>query len=80
MNAHVMNYLDRSGHVRVSWNEDDPGEVRTARETFDRMTGQGYTAFRIRRTEAGMEKQGATLTAFDPSAEEILLTPQLVGG
>ena len=80
MNAHVMNYLDHSGHVRVSWSEDNEAEVRTARETFERMTGQGYAAFRIRRSASGDEKQGAAMAAFDHAAEEILLTPQLVGG
>lgn len=80
MNMHTMNFLDHSGHVRVEWNEDNAAEVGIARETFERMTGQGYAAFRIRRTETGGEKQGAAMTTFDPSAEEILLTPQLVGG
>lgn len=80
MNMHTMEFLDHSGHVRVEWNPDNAEEVRVARETYDRMTGQGYTAFRIRRTDAGIEKQGATLTTFDPTVETMLLTPQLVGG
>jgi hypothetical protein len=76
MNQHVMNVLDRSGHMRVEWSPTVPAEVDNARDIFDNMTEQGYQAFRVE----GADRQGARIKEFDPTAAKIMLIPHLVGG
>jgi hypothetical protein len=71
-----MNVMDRTGHMKVEWNPAVPLEVSHAREVFDNMTEQGYSAFRV----DGDNQQGARIKAFDPTAAKIMLVPQLVGG
>jgi hypothetical protein len=73
---HQMQVMDPTGHTQVSWDSGDTAGLRVARETFDRMTGQGYRAFRVGK-DGG---QGERLSQFDPDAEEMILIPQLVGG
>jgi len=76
MNQHVMNVMDTSGHMTVTWNPTVPIEVKHARDTFDSMAEQGYHAFRIE----GVDQQGARMKEFDPTATKIMLIPQLRGG
>jgi hypothetical protein len=72
----MMQVMDPTGHTEVSWNSDNTDEVRVARETFDRMTGQGYRAFRT----DGKGAQGTRMSSFDPTAESLVLVPHLQGG
>jgi hypothetical protein len=72
----TMNTLDRSGHTSISWDADNPDEVRTARAVFDEMREKGYRAFTVGRRG----ERGSRLDSFDPRAEEIMLVPQLQGG
>jgi hypothetical protein len=75
MSVGTMSTLDRSGDTKLSWDSDNVAEVEVARAAFDRLTGKGYSAFRIDDGE-----QGAQMRAFDSTAEQIILVPQLVGG
>ena len=79
MNAHVMNVMDTTGHSVTRWDADDPVGVAAAKALFDSMTAQGYNAFRVT-YDGKKEKQGERLREFDPTAEEIMLVPQLKGG
>lgn len=72
----LMEIMDRTGHTEVNWDEDDRASVQIARETFERYTGEGYQAFRLNKTGG----QGTRMTTFDPSAEALILVPQLQGG
>lgn len=72
----MMQVMDRTGHTSVAWNPDNADELRVARETFERMTGQGYRAFRV----TGKNGQGSPMATFDPTAERMLLLPHLAGG
>lgn len=55
--------------------EEKPETVDLAKTEFDRlMGGGGYAAFRSE------EGGGTQIREFDADAEEIVLTPPLVGG
>lgn len=75
--AHLMHELDNSGDTRVTWDPDNEDEVSAARDTFNRLTKQGYKAFRA--TSSG-DKTGDLLREFDPQARRIVLFKRLVGG
>ena len=72
----IMQVLDQTGHTSVTWDAANQDEVAAARETFNTMTGKGYTAFRVDRRG----NQSTQIREFDPSAEEMVLVPQLKGG
>lgn len=72
----VMNIMDESGHQQVNWNMSNSKEIEAAQKTFDRLVKQGYVAF-------GSTKEGDTkrpVTAFDPTTEELVMVPRIVGG
>lgn len=71
----TMKVMDPTGHTEVNWDSDDAASVGVARETYTRMTSQGYRAFRV---EGGTK--GQRMSEFDPTAESMVLVPQLVGG
>lgn len=71
-----LQVMDSTGHTEVRWNPAEPVEVSTARETFERMTRDGYRAFRIE----GADQQGTRISEFDPAAAKIMLIPHLRGG
>ena len=67
--------MDRTGDARHWFNSDDTEALSKAEERFKSLTTVGYTA--AVRDAAGK----ATVTrSFDPTAEETLFFPRLVGG
>lgn len=72
----TMNILDESGHREVTWNTSNAKEIAAAQKTFDRLVRHGYAAFgAVART--GPKR---TITAFDPTMEEVVMVPRIVGG
>jgi hypothetical protein len=67
---------DQTGHTKVEWDKDVPGEVELAKAAYDAAIGKGYQAFAVRSDGT----QGRRLTSFDPAAEEIMMVPRLQGG
>lgn len=67
--------LARVGDVKISWNSENDKEIAVARETFDKRTKEGWTAF----GEKGGFK-GDKIRTFDPDAERIVLVPPISGG
>jgi hypothetical protein len=67
--------MDRSGESRFEFDPTDNGAVANAMERFKELTGLGYTA--AERTGPGTSRK---VTAFDPTAAEVLFMPRLVGG
>lgn len=67
--------MDHTGDTRHYFNADDTEALSKAEERFKSLTGVGYTA-------AVRDQDGkATVTrSFDPTAEETLFYPRLVGG
>ncbi len=75
--AHVLCVLDRTGDTKIIWDSDKDDEVKNARRTFDDLTkNKKYLAYRT-------DKEGnkaAVTKEFDPTAERMILVPQMQGG
>lgn len=71
-----MNIMDRSGHKQMRWNTDKLDEILAAKETFDSLVKEGYSAFGSKtKTEAKH-----LVKEFDPTMEELVVVPRTVGG
>src|SRR2546430_5175958 len=67
--------MDRTGDTRHTFDIHDRAEVEKAERRFKELTGAGFTA--AGRSGPG-EQRG--IRSFDPTAEETLVYPRLVGG
>jgi hypothetical protein len=67
--------MDHTGDTRHYFNPDDAEAVARAEKRFRKLTGAGFIA--AERTSAGQSRR---VTAFNPTAEETLFFPRLVGG
>jgi hypothetical protein len=67
--------IDHTGDTRHYFTVDDPKTLFEAGERFKSLTGAGFTA--AVRDEAG---KASVTRSFDPTAEETLFFPRLVGG
>ena len=65
--------MDRTGDSRHHFNPSDAQEVAKAARRFCELTNAGFTAA----TRTGSVAQ---VRSFDPSAEEAVFFPRLVGG
>lgn len=72
----VMNIMDRSGHKQLTWSTDRLDEIVEARETFDALMKKGYSAFGANQKE----ETKYLIKEFDPTVEEMVLVPKIVGG
>lgn len=79
----VLRILNGSGDSSVSWDRDrlaasDPeaeAAVQEAERLFAQARANGAVAFRI-----NLDQPATRLNEFDPTAEEILIVPAMVGG
>ena len=67
--------MDRTGDTRHIFDNQDCAEVAKAEQRFTELTGAGFTA--AVRTGPGEQR---IIRSFDPTAEETLFYPRLVGG
>ena len=67
--------MDRPGNPRHSFDVHDRVEVEKAERRFKELTGAGFTA--AVRSGPGEQR---VIRSFDPTAEETLFYPRLVGG
>ena len=67
--------MDHTGDTRHPFNPDDAQALAEAEERFKELTGLGFTAA-IRTASGEISK----VRSFDPTAEETLFFPRLVGG
>jgi hypothetical protein len=67
--------MDRGGDTRHIFNNQDRAEVAKAEQRFMELTGTGFTA--AVRTCPGEQR---VIRSFDPTAEETLFYPRLIGG
>lgn len=72
----VMNIMDESGHRQLNWNMSDAKQTALARKTFDRLILRGHTAFGATHG-SGLKR---AITTFDPTLEEVVMVPRIVGG
>jgi hypothetical protein len=73
MPIHIV--MDRTGDTRYAFDAGDRAAIEVARARFSELTNAGFTA--AARTSAGEQR---IIRAFDPSVEETLFYPRLVGG
>jgi hypothetical protein len=67
--------MDHTGDTRHEFSTDDAAAVMTAEERFKMLTGLGFTA--AVRSDAG---ETFVIRSFNPTAEETLFFPRIVGG
>jgi hypothetical protein len=67
--------MDHTGDTRHHFDAADREAVARAKERFRKLTGAGFTV--VVRTASG---DAAVTRSFDPTAEETLFFPRLVGG
>ena len=73
MATHIV--MDHNGDTRYAFNADNAQALAKAEERFKELTGLGFTA--ATRTASG---EVSVVRSFDPTAEETLFFPRLVGG
>jgi len=82
--AHQMVIMDRSGDRTMTWDPNNPSRVRDARNEFDRLLRDGYTAYKMNVVmDNGViveEKDGVVVRTFDPTVGKYMMSPRLVGG
>jgi hypothetical protein len=71
----IQTIMDTTGDSRHTFNPQDLQELARAERRFKDLTGRGFTA--AVRTGPG---QVSHIKSFDPTAEETLFFPRLVGG
>ncbi|WP_375775968.1 hypothetical protein ACE103_29845 [Bradyrhizobium sp. ma5] len=67
--------MDHSGDTRQSFDCEDSEQLAWANARFAELTSDGYTA--VVRKSSG---EAVVVRALDPTAEETLFYPRLVGG
>ena len=67
--------MDRTGDTRHNFDAKNADAVLKAEERFRELTGAGFTA--AVRSGPGEQR---VIRSFDPTAEETLFYPRLVGG
>ena len=67
--------MDRTGDTRHTFDAGDAAAVEDAKKRFIELTNAGFTA--AVRTGPGEQR---IIRGFDPSVEETLFHPRLVGG
>jgi hypothetical protein len=73
-----MSVMGRAGDTRLSWDPTDTKSVEEARGMFDElMKTKRYLAFSINPAD---DSKGVQITAFDPVATKIIISPALAGG
>ena len=73
MATHIV--MDHSGDSRHRFDPRDAEALAEAERRFKQLTDAGFTA--AVRTAAGESRR---VSAFDPTAEETLFFPRLIGG
>jgi hypothetical protein len=67
--------MDHTGDTRHQFDLADAAAVAEAEVRFKELTGAGFTA--AKRLNAGKSE---VIRRFDPTAEETLFIPRLIGG
>jgi hypothetical protein len=71
----VQIVMDHTGDTRHCFNTNNAEALAKAEERFRKLTGLGFTAA-VRSTSGEISR----VRSFDPTAEETLFFPRLVGG
>ncbi len=72
-----MAIMSAEGDLKHTWTRSSTEEVNAMREIFDNFTkNKKYRAYKVKKNG----EAGEVMSAFDPSAELMILRPELVGG
>ncbi len=79
----MLRVISKRGDDCVQWNEQDAqagdaealAAIREAERIFAQERARGATAYRVE-----VDKPVERIEQFDPSAEQIILVPRVVGG
>jgi hypothetical protein len=71
----TLHEIDHTGDTRIKWNPDVEAEVEVARAAYDALKAKKYLTYRI-----GQDGEREQIHAFEPDAERIIASPQIVGG
>ena len=72
----TLHIMDHTGHTTKEWDPAVASEVEAARAAFNQMKGRGYLAYSVN-TKGD---KGEVIKGFDPNAESIVMSPQMIGG
>lgn len=72
---HVINVMDHNGHSPHQFDPDDVVSVEAAKARFQELMSKGCFAF-----EGGQGGSHKQVKAFDPNIENVVFSPQLIGG
>lgn len=72
---HTQIVMDATGDTRHHFDANDQAAVAEAEKRFMELRGAGFTA--AKRTGPGTSER---IREFDPTAEETLFIPRLIGG
>lgn len=68
--------MDHTGDTKCMWDPNIQAEVENAKSTFDNLKKKGYIAYRCN----AQGDKSEIMTAFDPIAGKIIMSPPLIGG
>lgn len=73
----VLAIMDGTGDSRHIWDSANPAEVKAAKDMFDSLKADGYTAYRVTGKKG---EKGEVMHEFDEKAERVIMAPPVVGG
>lgn len=71
---HLVRILDRNGDTKLTYDPTDSDAVRDVEARFIRLMDRNFVAFDV------STQPGRIITAFDPNASEIIVSPRFAGG
>jgi hypothetical protein len=72
----IIRRMGKEGDVPTKWEFGDVESTKVAEERFAEGIKRGMLAFNLDKPS----EPGEAINAFDPSAREIVLIPQIAGG
>jgi hypothetical protein len=72
-----MRIMGKEGDVKVIWDKNKDVEVMVAKEQFEKLMEEGYTAFEVGRTGRKTSKK---VEEFDADLGSLIMVPKIAGG
>jgi hypothetical protein len=72
--THIVRILDQSGDTKLSYDPADAAAVHSVERRFAALMDRNFVAFDV------STQPGRVITAFDPAASEIIVSPRFAGG
>ncbi len=72
--THVLRILDQNGDTKLTYDPADAEAVREVERRFARLMDRNFVAFDV------STQPGRIISAFDPQAREIIISPRFAGG